>query len=408
MAYTVAAGDTFESIARKQYGTEQEAGRIARANPGVTEPLTAGTSVFVPPIPDAPQNQPQEAPSNQVNEVAILIDGVRFRFWNSIQITRSIDSIDTVSFGAPFSASDPNFKETFRPFSYKPLSVTVGGEPFFTGTTVGIDPTVTADEKSITVGGYALPGVLNDCTHLSSSYPIEYNGLNLQEIASASAGAFGLSVEFDGDPGPVFERVNPGPTKKVLSFLTDLATQRNYIIRSTPTGALRFLQSVEPGRPVAVLSQGASPVLSVTPTFNPQSYFSHITGIVPTIIGVAGEQFTTKNPFVTDAVRPLSFKADDTVNADIKAAVDAKMGRMFGNMASFSVSVNTWRDPSGALWEPNTTISLQAPDAMVYSAYEFILRSVTFERGAESETAVLDLVLPGAFSGKIPEALPWD
>lgn len=407
-AYTIINGDTFESISRKQYGTEQESGRIARANPGVREPLTAGTSIIIPTLPDAPQNSPQSAPANKINEVAVLIDGARFRFWNSIQISQSIDSIDSVSFGAPFDSNAPDFRDIFRPFSFKPLTVTVGGVPLFTGTMVAVDPSLDNSQKTVSISGYSLPGVLNDCMFLASSYPVEYNNLNLLKIATAAADTFGINVDFEGDPGPAFERVNPGPTTKVLSFLTDLAAQRNFVISSSPSGALRFLRSIEPGRPVAVLQQGASPVLSVVPTFGPQSYYSHITGIVPTVVGVAGDQFTTKNPLLPDVVRPFSFKAEDTTNADVKASVDAKIGRMFGNMASYQLSVSTWRDPSGALWAPNTTISLQAPDAMVYSQYEFIVRSVDFERSSDSETATLTLVLPGAFSGKIPEALPWD
>ena len=81
---------------------------------------------------------------------------------------------------------------------------------------------------------------------------------------------------------------------------------------------------------------------------------------------------------------------------------------MFGAMASYSVALSTWRDPAGNLWAPNTTLKLQAPGAMIYNSYEFIVRSVEFSKDSTSETARLNLVLPGAFSGQIPEALPWD
>lgn len=406
--YTTTTGDTFELIARKQYGTEQESARIARANPGLSEPLTAGVVVVIPDLPSAPQDSPQNAPTDEANEVSVRIDGVRFRFWNSITLARSIDAVGTAGFGTPFNADAPGFKETFKPFSFKSFSVNVGGDPLFTGIMVSVSPTVEATQKTLSVSGYSLPGVLNDSVFPASAYPIEYNGMTLQEIATAAAEIFGLSVEFDEDSGPVFERVAVDPAQKVLTFLSDLAKQRNFVISSTPSGALRFLRSVEPGQPVAILEQGKSPLLSVTPTFDPQTYFSHITGIAPTVIGLDGTQHTVKNPFLSSAIRAETFKADDSTGADVKAAVDAKMGRMFGNMASYSVTVATWRDPSGNLWEPNTTINVTAPDAMIYNAYEFILRSVQFDRDAQSETATLDLVLPGAFSGKIPEVLPWE
>lgn len=406
--YSVITGDTFESISRKKYGTEKEADLIARANPGVAEPLTGGTTLTVPVLPDSPQNIQQAAGSSTEDEVAILIDGKRFRFWDTVRITRAIDTMDTVEFGAPFDAEAPGFKDTFRPFSFKTVVITVGGSPLFTGTMVTVNPVIENARKIVSVSGYSLPGVLNDCTSPASSFPLEFDNQGLREIATALVAPFGISVEFLADQGAVFERVASEPGKKVLAFLTELAKQRNLIISSSSRGKLVFLQSSESGQPVARLQQGSAPVLSVTPLFNPQEYYSHITGIEPVVVGLPGSQFTVKNPRLEGVTRPFTFNAPDTLDADVKAAVEAKAGRMFGNMASYSVRVATWRDPSGNLWEPNTPIKLLAPDAMIYSEYEFTIRSIEFSRDRATETATLNLVIPGSFSGKIPGALPWD
>ncbi len=406
--YSVITGDTFESISRKKYGTEKEADLIARANPGVAQPLTAGTTLIVPVLPDAPRNVQQQAAADTEDEVAILVDGKRFRFWDKVRITRSIDTMDTVEFGAPFDSEAPGFRETFRPFSFKTVVITVGGTPLFTGTMVAVNPVVENAQKVISVSGYSLPGVLNDCTSPASSFPLEYDNQGLREIATALAAPFGISVDFQADQGAVFERVASEPGKKVLAFLTELAKQRNLIISSSSRGKLVFLQSAESGQPVARLQQGSAPVLSVTPFFSPQEYYSHITGIEPVVVGLAGSQFTVKNPRLLGVTRPLTFNAPDTLDADVKAAVEAKAGRMFGSMASYSVRVATWRDPNGKLWEPNTLVKLLAPDAMIYDEYEFIIRSIEFSRDRATETATLNLVIPGSFSGKIPGTLPWD
>lgn len=406
--YQVATGDTFETIARKKYGTEKEADRIARANPGIAEPLSAGTVLTAPTLPGAPQNLPTQAPADRDDEVAILIDGQRFRFWDKVRITRALDSMDTVEFGAPFDADAPGFKESFRPFSFKPVAITVGGSPLFTGTMVGVSPVVENSQRVVSVSGYSLPGVLNDCTPPASSFPLEFNDQGLRDIATAIAAPFGLTVLFEADQGAVFERVACEPGKKALAFLTELAKQRNLILSSTERGELVFRQSADGGRPVARLQQGSAPLLSVTPFFSPQEYYSHITGIEPVIVGLEGSQFTVKNPRLQGVTRPITFNAPDTLDADVKGAVEAKAGRMFGNMASYSVRVATWRDPNGDLWRPNTSVKLQAPEAMIYNEYEFVIRSVEFSRERAVETATLDLVIPGSFSGKVPESLPWD
>lgn len=408
ITYKTVAGDTFELIARKKYGTEKEASRIAKANPGVSEPFTAGVSLVIPDLPSAPQSLPSQLPAASDDEVAILIDGDRFRFWDSVRITRSLDAMDTVEFGAPFDHTVAGMREAFRPFSYKTVAITVGGDLLFTGTMVAVNPVIDNAARTVAVSCYSTPGVLNDCTPPASAFPLEFNGQALNDIATAMADPFGLTVDFQGDAGAVFERVASDPGKKVLSFLTELAQQRKLIIASTERGALLIWAPAAVGSPVARLRQGESPVLSVTPTFSPQEYYSHITGIEPVIIGLAGSQYTVKNPRLQGAVRPLTFNAQDTEGADLKTAVEAKAGRMFGNMVAYSVRVATWRDPNGNLWAPNTTVKLSAPDAMVYGDYEFLIRSVQFERERAAYSATLDLVIPGAFNGEIPGAMPWD
>lgn len=408
ITYRVQRGDTFDSIARRVNGSESDAGLIARANPGVSEPLTAGTVLNVPPSPSGPQPLRSLTPAANENETALLIDGERFRFWDRIRVTRSMDAMDTVEFGAPFDHEAPGFRETFRPFSFKPLTVNVGGDPLFTGTLVDVTPAIANDQKTIAVSGYATPGVLNDCTAPASDYPLEFNGQTLRGIAEAIIEPFGLTVVFFDDPGPPFERVASEPGKRILTFLVDLAQQRNMVIASTEKGELLFWRSQEPGPPVARLEQGKAPVLSVSPFFSPQNYHSHITGLEPVAVGARGAQFTVKNPHLDGVLRPLTFEARDTTAGDLPAAVQAKAGRMFANVAAYALQVATWRDPNGDLWAPNTTVTLLAPDAMIYSSYSFIVKSVAFEAEGDQRTATLDLMIPGGFSGQLPETLPWD
>ena len=408
ITYKTVAGDTFELIARKKYGTEAESSRIARANPGVVEPLTACIILIIPDIPDAPQNLQQQTATDNENEIAILIDGKRFRFWSSVAIKRSLDAMDVVQIDAPFNAGSLEFRNAFRPFAYKKIEITIGGIPFFTGTGIVVDPVINENKKTVSMGGYSLPGVLSDCTPPASSFPLEFSGQGLREIADTITTAFGIGLEFEGDQGATFERVASKPNKKALSFIIELAKQRKLIVSSTPRGKLLITNAVVTGNPVAKLQQGLAPVLSVAPAFKPQEYYSHITGLESVTVGVSGSQFTVKNKHLLGVVRPLTFSVPDTKNSGLKAAVEAKVGRMFGNVASYSLAVSTWRDPQGDLWEPNTTIKLIAPNAMIYTEYEFIIRSIDFERDSETETAMLDLVIPGSFSGQIPEKLPWD
>lgn len=208
-----------------------------------------------------------------------------------------------------------------------------------------------------------------------------------------------------GDP---FERVSMQPAEPVMGFLAGLAKQRNIVIGESPDGVALFQQSASTGAPVAILEDAKPPVTSVAPSFNAQGVFSDITAIAPTVPGLEGDKATVRNSRLNGVLRPFTFTAADTTPEGLETAAAAKMGRMYANAVSWVVQIPAWRGPSGAIWQPNTTIKLTAPNAMIYTKTEFLIKEVRLNADADGRTASLTIVLPGAFSGEIPGRLPWE
>lgn len=406
--YKTILGDTFGKVSRKSYGVESEATRIQAANPGVVEPLSVGLTLNIPVIQNNPQDRIASTVAAGENEVSLIIETEHFRFWDNLRITRSLDAMDTVEFSSPFEAEREDFRDKFKPLSYKDVNVLVGGVPLFTGTMVSVLPAVTPKSKTLNVGCYSLPGVLYDCTPSSESFPLEYNRQGLIEISETLCNPFGISVQFDSDQGAIFERVACKPSQKIMDFLTELAKQRGLLISATESGALRFYTPISEGVPVAVLKQGSSPLVSISPpVIDAQKYYSQITGIATKKTGSPGTKYTVTNARL-QKFRPLTYTVQSTTKADVKRAVSAKMGRMFGNIIAYTANVVTWRDPAGNLWKPDTLIEVTAPDAMIYTSFVFLIKTVELFRASREETAQLTLVIPGAFNGVIPERFPWE
>lgn len=342
-------------------------------------------------------------------DVSVKIGERQFRYWEQIEIRRSLDNFSTVELSAPFEPAEEDFRELFRPFTYKDIQVYVDDGLLFTGQLIGVEPRATAQSTTVRCSGYALPAVLSDSTPPASEFPIEYGDHTLLQIAIALAQPFGITVvvQEGTEMGAQFKKLRIKPTDKIGPFLTKMAQARGVIMRDTALGELMFLEAADVGTPVATFREGTQPATSIAATFSPQSYYSEITGLARTKAGRKGSGYTERNTHLPDAVRPLNFTVGDVNAGDLPGATKAKMARMFGNMVSYVVETPTWSDSNNVLWAPNTTVTLFAPGAMVYSEVELLVRDVILRAKGDSVTASLGLVLPGAFTGEQPEVLPW-
>ncbi len=334
-----------------------------------------------------------------------------FGFWQNVEIKRSIDCYSEASFEAPFEPNRPEFRRTFRPFTFKPMKVLHELKPLFVGTLVDIRPDLTPSSRTVCVSGYALPGVLQDCHSPapSSEKPFEFKNVGFRAICETLCAPFGISVDFQADEGAPFEKVKLEIDKEIQSFLVELAKQRNLVLSNTRDGKLLCWRSIDVGKPVCHFTAGKLPLSNISASFSPQDYFSELTGFAQKKKHKQSARATQLNPWLRDILRPHSFKLDDTDRGDAPEATRVKIAKMFAGMASFDITdIPTWRDPQGDMWEPNTTITLLAPDVMCYRRTELLVREVCLKQDANGESASLNVVLPGAYSGVIPTELPWD
>lgn len=335
--------------------------------------------------------------------------GKSFKWWSEFELSMGLDSYSAAGFSAPFDPDRREFRDAFRPFSYRTVQVKIGGELMFTGRMMDIEPDVDAKSQSVQVTAYALPDWLSDNTPPSDLLPLEFNKLDIGQIAKRLTEPFGFGVEFATPLGTSFDKAKCEKDQSIQDFLVELAKQRGLVLSDTPAGDLLFRRSAVTGSPVARLK--GQPIVRIVPTFDPRSYYSELTGFASKKSGKSGSKWTEKNPrYLGTNLRTLNFLLDDTDSADVPHAVRAKLGRMHGNMVSYVIEdLPTWRDPAGNLWQPNTTVIVDDPGAMIYGPYEFLIRNVVLrESGNGSRTASLGLTLPGSFDGSVPDRLPWE
>jgi prophage tail gpP-like protein len=411
--YTTVPGDTFEKVSRKVYGVESRQGVLRQANPSVLlggpsgDPLQILPGVVLTIPPRTTRAPATTVESASPTEASLSIDGEVFRFWTSVLVEDSVDVFSTLEFTATFDSNNSLFRKKVYPMCYTPVTLFIGGRERFRGNIVGASPLTTPESSTVVVTAYSTPAVLNDCTASSSSFPLDYDGQSFADIARALIEPYGFGLEVSGSGGPKFKRVALEAKDKVLPFLIRLAKQRNIMLTNTPAGDCKVFTPVAPGNPVARLVDGTPSVERVSPTFKEQEFYSDVTGLQSHSTDFEAGSYTVNNPFLRGVHRPFVFQAGDTSGGDLKTAVEAMAGRMFANVVTYSVSVPGWLDPKGALWSPNTTVTLLAPEAMVYKETELLVRSVALNQTKDTEEAELELVLPESLSGKMPKTLPW-
>jgi len=342
-----------------------------------------------------------------MSEITLKINNRQFDFWSSFSLTRSIGSSDTFSFEAPMVPENKAFRDTFKPLTFQSIEAFIDGVKSLTGVAVGINPVSDPSGSRVVINGYAKTGILSDCQISSDEYPIEYIDLNFEQIARKVIEPFGVGVVIKDGVGQPFELVGANISQKAMSFLASLAKERGLVLGTNGSGQLVVQKANVDDKPIAVLTDGEAGVSNVAMTSDAQKIYSSVTAMGSTLPGLPADKYTAKNNRVT-AFRPFVFNTEGASGGDTKTDAEARIGRMYGDALSWSVDVAAWSGPDGKIWQPNTIISLLAPDAMIYSQSRFLIKTVSLRQSANEETATLSLVLPESYSSKVPERLPWE
>ena len=313
--HKVVSGDTLGSIAVRYLGSWGQWIKVRDANPQLAGRKSApdgsplifpGDTLIIPS--DATSGAASVTPKKTIvlsdgeRDVSIVIDGKEFTGFTGYDINLAFDSFDTFSFTAPYDYSIAELAATIVPFAFKSCEVYYDGHLLFKGTLLTPDPELAAKSSEITLQGYPLCAVLNDCMLPPTKYPLPCNGINMKGIAEAAAECYSIPVVFEGDIGADFSEVSIEPTDKILDFLSKLSKQRNLLFTNNENGQLVFF-SAKAEKAFASFSEGTLPLLSIKPKFGAQEFFSHITGFNKTDAEYPSLSYTYENKYLINKVR---------------------------------------------------------------------------------------------------------
>lgn len=335
------------------------------------------------------------------------------KFFNNFQLDLKYDSVgSSFKLDYYFNPNNLELKEMACLGHYHLCTLEHNGELLLSGQILSEAFAGDSTDRMVAMGGYALPGVLEDCEIPTGSYPLQNDGLSLKQIAEKLIRPFGLKMVVHNSVAAkmnsVFDTSTAKESQTVKSYLTELATQKNIIISHTEKGELLFTSADTSKKPILDFdtTKGTIPGTEFSLSFNGQAMHSHITVQKEADAEGGNEgEYTIRNPYVfpKDVYRPRVISQSSGTDVDTEQAARNALAAELKNI-KLTVSMDRW-EANKKIIKPNNTITVLNPDVYLYNKSTWFIEEVSLTGNEKGETAVLTCVLPEVYNGQYPDYL---
>jgi len=330
-------------------------------------------------------------------------------FFNEVRINLKYNSVgSTFAFQFLFDPNNPEHKELACVSHYHEVQLFLGDILLMTGNIVSNNfkagPTITMTS----FGGYSKPGVLDDCNIPVSLYPLQFDGLSLENIARKLIRPFKLDMVIDSAVNArmskSFDTSTASSRSTVKDYLSSLASQKNIVLSHDNIGNLLFTESKTKQKSIIDfdLTKATPAGMTFEFPFSGQGMHSHITVMKQASIdgGNPGEE-TIRNPYVIGSYfRPKVISQSSGDDNDTILAAKRALSNELRNMP-LTITTNNWL-VDGKLLVPNNIITIIAPSLFIYTKTRFFIESVNFEANEGTKLATINCVLPEVYNEETP------
>ena len=340
-----------------------------------------------------------------MSEIALIVDGRRYAGWQSIRVTRGIESI---SGGFELSVIDrwtaaqalawPIYEEN-------ECQVTFDGVPVLTGYVDRRNISYSAADHSFTVSGRDKTGDLVDCSAVLTKW--SFKNLPLIDLAKKLAEPFGILVWLDSSiakglplPAPPAKfTIDPG--EKVFEVLDRACRLAGVLPVSDGVGGLSLTRAGS-RRCTTAIVEGEN-ILNASASYDASDRFRRY--IVRGQSQSSDEWFGESTAAVSAEATDESVTRTDLVlmirpergvtkeSAKMRAAYEAKVRASRGDVVT--VTVQGWTQSDGSLWPINALVQLRS--RMLGMQTDMLITQATYSLDANGETTQLTLKRPDAF-----------
>ena len=282
------------------------------------------------------------------------------------------------------------------PCTYPKVQIYHDDELMLTGVIVNQQYESSSKPTLVSVSGYSLAGVLEDCTIPISAMPMQLDNMSLKEICDKLFPLFGVKYTMENIVLNLmhkkFEKVNFDYDKTIKSIIVELATERGIYVNHLTNGDVRFTDS-SPHNLEVVEHFEDNGLVEMSLSVDGQKMHSEISVLASTDENstVAGE-YTIKNPYVTTKKRPIIHKLKKGDSLDVKQHARLLLS---SELRAVSLTISTTR-----FVKSGNIISVRSDRLKIPKDTIFFVEKTDIKNDAKGLSYTLSCVLQDVYSKK--------
>ncbi|MBP1034242.1 phage tail protein [Serratia fonticola] len=339
------------------------------------------------------------------DELTLKVGNKLIQGWGEIRVTRGIERLPSdfdLSLMDHYPGSDG--EELVR--KGDPCQVMLGDDLVMTGYIDRWNPALSKSRHEIRATGRGKCQDLVDC---SAEWPNNViSQANALQIAQRLAAPYDINVSSDVEDMATVPQFTLNWGESSQEVIDRISRWAALLYFDTPDGNL-LLTRVGTRKAASGVAQGEnieyasftdsmderfSDYIGVSMSTTPVAEFSPNAGYDAVTLARARDPEAAKMRYRN---RVIIVESTMIATQQAQNCIDWEMNRRFGRSRQLQVTVDSWRDKSGKLWEPNTLIPISLP---IFGLKDelWILAEVTFMRGEQGTTARMVLMPPAAFA----------
>jgi prophage tail gpP-like protein len=336
------------------------------------------------------------------DELTIATAGRTVSGWQAIRVTRGAERLPS-DFDVIASESEPGDPKKIVLAPGDAVEVRLGGDLVMTGYVDRWGGQIAPNGHTVRIRGRSKCADLVDCSAVVTTMQLQFT--NVRRLAEALAGRFGVKVKVLSGDGPPLQTIGIALTETPFDVIERCARWSEFLVYDDPEGNLVLARSGAT-KMASGIAQGVN-VQAASVEFSMDERFSEIISVInstdplqqladPGPGGVSpGNLIWTEKDLTVPRYRPHVVVAEQGLMALDIAEKRAKweVARRYGRSQAVRVTIDSWRDAAGKLWEPNALIPVDLP-ALKIENRQWVIGEVSFLRSLEAGTTAELVVMP--------------